>query len=58
MKKLIKATVNYVRAKVDHYGTVSVNIQIMNDQILKELQKHFEVKKEPFGYYQFKDKQL
>ena len=52
MKKIIA----YVKKKVDEVGNISIHLGSLTDSQVKQLEKHFNVKKGFFGYYSFTPK--
>ena len=53
---LTQKQIDYIRLKLKEYNNISINTGNLKGNKLKEFEKHFIIKKEPFGYYNFKIK--
>ena len=53
---LTQKQIDYIGLKLKEYNNISINTGNLKGNKLKEFEKHFIIKKEPFGYYNFKIK--
>lgn len=49
----MKEQIEYIRKRVEKFGTISIHTGKLTDKQAKAFSKHFKMKKQPFGYTSF-----
>lgn len=52
----MKKTIQYIQKKLDEVGNISIHFGNLSDKQVKQLEKHFHVRKGFLGYYAFTPK--